>query len=106
MNIQVQQKKTLKMKSDFKSYLRKLLTDNREASREDLETFSRLIDLTLEYRDKLKARTGEILSIEETKMAINIYVVAQETGKLPSNLDSKTRPLIRLWLREIDGRDI
>ncbi len=94
------------MSSDFKRYLRRLLTKNRQATKEDLETFSRLIDLTLEYRDKLKAGTGEILSIEETKMAINIYIVAQETARLPANLDSKTGPLIRLWLKEINGINI
>jgi len=63
----------------------------------------RLIDLTLQYRDRLKAETGEILTVEETKIAIDIFLSGLKTGRIPSRLEGKTAELIKLWMNILKG---
>lgn len=70
---------------------------------EAFAVFGRLIRLTIEYRDKWKAEKGEILTVEETKEALNIYEEALKTKTMPDNISAKIDGLVRLWLREING---
>ena len=66
--------------------------------------FGQLIRLTLEYRDMLAAEKNEILTVAETREAIEAYKIAIETDKIPEGLNEKISGLVKLWLKVINSK--
>lgn len=67
-------------------------------ARDPRGTISILITETVKFRDKLKEETGTILTVEDTRTALDAlqnYLVA---GKLPKNLSSEQKILAQIWI--------
>jgi hypothetical protein len=90
---------------NIKEYLKTVLENNKDISPEAIDIFKKLIDYTIKYRDELKAKTGEILTVGETRQAVDIYLEAVETERLRSGLDPKIDRLVKYWLTEINGAE-
>ncbi len=88
---------------NIKEYFKTVLENNKNISPEAIDIFKKLIDYTIKYRDELKADTGEILTVGDTKQAINIYLEAVQTERLQSSPDPKIDRLVKYWLTEING---
>jgi len=89
---------------DLRRFFGELLFEQGEISSESMAVLGKLIRLTIDYRDKLKSETGEILTVQETKKATIAYVAALRDGVIPEGLDEKIRNLVRLWLKEINKK--
>lgn len=89
---------------DLRRFFAELLRDHGYIPSSAMQTMGKLIRLTVEYRDRWKDEHKEILTVGETREAIEIYLKVLETGKYPKEIASKTDGLIRLWLKEINGR--
>ena len=88
---------------NIKEYFKTVLENNKNISPEAIDIFKKLIDYTIKYRDELKADTGEILTVGDTKQAINIYLETVQTECLQSGPDPKINGLVKYWLTEING---
>ncbi len=91
------------MQDNIKEYFKTVLENNQNISPEVIDILKKLIDYTIKYRDELKADTGEILTVGDTKQAINIYLEAVQTERLQGNPDPKIDRLVKYWLTEING---
>ncbi len=92
------------MEEDIRRYFGELLKQEGEISSEAMEVLGKLIRLTIEFRDDWKKEKNEILTVEDTRGAIEIYFTVIKTGVLPNRLDKKIDRLVRLWLKEINGK--
>ena len=92
------------MEDDIRRYFGELLKQEGEIFPEALEVLGKLIRLTINFRDDWKKEKNEILTVEDTKAAVNIYLTVIKTGLLPNRLDEKIDRLVRLWLKEINGK--
>jgi hypothetical protein len=92
------------MEDDLRRYFGDLMKQEGEIPSEALAVLGKLIRLTTEFRDLWKAETGESLTVEETRAAIEIYLSVIKTGLLPNRLEPKIDRLVRLWLKEINGK--
>jgi len=90
-------------RDDLDKYFEEILANEGYVSAESLDVLKKLINLTLKFRDKLKAETGEILTVGETRRALDVYLKAIKQGRISKNLDSKIEALVRLWIKEING---
>jgi len=89
---------------DLRKYFGKILKDEGYLPSESLAIFGKLIRLTLKYRDSLAAEKKEILTVAETKIGLEAYVKALESGKIQDNLEGKILGLVKLWLKEVNGK--
>ena len=89
---------------DIQEYFNSIFHPDNDVSDGEKEIILKLIDITIKYRDELVRNTGKTLTVEETKMALNIYMNAVNTGKIPANLEKKIANLIRQWFQEISGQ--
>ncbi len=87
---------------DLRRFLGMMLQEAGYLDSEAFATFGHLIRLTIEYRDKWKAEKDEILTVDETKRALEIYESVMRTKVIPDNLDAKIDGLVRLWLKKIN----
>lgn len=93
--------------SDSREELEKIL--NRIFARapkipsDELTTFSKLIKLTLEFRDHWERQYNQILTVGQTREAIDYYAKAINNESLPQIDDKMVRELVKLWLAEING---
>jgi hypothetical protein len=93
------------MKEDkLRKYFGELLQKEGYISSDSMAVLGKLIRVTLEYRDRIVSEKGQTLTVEETRVALDIFQTAVKTEKLPAKLDPKIRELIVLWFREIYGR--
>jgi len=83
-------------------YFGHLMKAEGEIPTEAMVVIGKLIRLTLEYRDRLKKEKNEILTVEETKRAADIYTTVLRAGLIPP-ADDKIINLVIIWLREING---
>jgi len=90
---------------DLNEFFGEFLNEKGQVPPEAAETFRRLINLTLEFRDSWKAETGEILTVGDTRKALDIYLRAMETGRVPSKMKLIIDRLIRFWMKNINGVD-
>jgi len=74
-----------------------------EAQRAE-DIMRQLIRLTIKFRDQWKRNRNETVTVADTKKATIAYIAAVRTGKIPAGLGFKIEELVRLWLREINGR--
>ena len=91
-------------KHDLKRFFGELLKEEKYISSESMAVFGKLIRLTIAFRDRWKAEENEIVTIDDTRRALDVYVTALKEGKLPDDLDKKTTELVKLWLRKINGK--
>ena len=89
---------------DLQRFFGELLKREKYIPTESMAVLGKLIRLTIAFRDRWKAKTGEILTVEETEKALDIYQAVLKNGQLPEGLDTKTAGLVRLWLKEINGK--
>ena len=92
------------MTQDYiKEYFKSVIEKNNEASPEAIDILKKLIDHTIQFRDELKETANVILTVEDTRQAIDIYLEAIQTEKLRGDLDPKIDSLVRYWLIKING---
>jgi len=92
------------MKSeDLKKIIDEIIKEQGQVSPELLRVFEKLTDLTISFRDRWKAEHCEILTVEETRNALTVYMTALRIERMPDNLSEKTAGLVKLWLKEING---
>ncbi|HOZ07793.1 MAG TPA: hypothetical protein PKW75_05860, partial [candidate division Zixibacteria bacterium] len=61
-------------------------------------TVAVLITETVRFRDKLKAETGEILTIEDTRLAVEALQQYLENRTMPSHLTPEQRQLAQIYV--------
>lgn len=89
---------------DLRHYFGEILKDEGYLPSESLAIFGKLIRLTLEYRDSLVAQKNEFLTVAETRVGLEAYTRAVESGRIQDNLEEKILELVKLWLKEINGK--
>jgi hypothetical protein len=89
---------------DLRRFFAELLRDHGYIPTSAMQTMGKLIRLTVEYRDRWKEKHREILTVGETRRAIEIYLRIIEADRYPEEVEPKIDGLIRLWLKEINGR--
>ncbi len=57
-----------------------------------------LITETLKFRDKLKADTGQALTVTDTRAALDALEVYLKTNKLPDDLTPEQNALAQIWI--------
>ena len=87
---------------DLRRFLAGMLLSDHDADSEELAVVGKLIRLTLEYRDRLKAEKSEILTVEDTRLALDVYEQAIKTGKIEPDPGEKIGGLVKLWLQKIN----
>jgi hypothetical protein len=90
---------------NLKRIFSEFLSDGKFIPADAIKTMGQLIRLTLEFRDRLKADTGEIVTVDDTHQALNAYITANKTQSVPDGLNARSEGLLRLWLKEINGVD-
>ena len=85
---------------DVSQLLRRIGEKVGQVDEKSLRMFRLLVTVTLQYRDQLRAQ-GEILTVEETKKALNVFRIVLKTREIPEELESRARELVMLWLQEI-----
>jgi len=92
------------MEDDLRKYFGEIMKQEGDIPSEALTVLGKLIRLTIDFRDKWKAEKNETLTVEETKNAVEIYLNIIKTGMFPNRLEEKIDRLVRLWLKEINGK--
>jgi hypothetical protein len=90
--------------TDLKRFFGELLKEQKYIPSESMEVLGKLIRLTIAFRDRWKAERDDILTVEDTRNALDAYQAVLSGGKLPEGLDEKTIELVRFWLKEINGK--
>lgn len=88
---------------NIQEYFKMVLEQNKNTSVETIDILTKLIDYTIKFRDELKAKTGEILTVGETRQAVDIYLEAVETEHLRTDLEPRIDLLVKYWLTKING---
>jgi len=57
-----------------------------------------LISETVRFRDKLKEETGEILTVADTRNALDALEAYLSKQTLPDNLTPEQKALIQIWI--------
>jgi len=89
-------------KDDLRRFLIEMLLGDHDADSEEFAVVGELIRLTLGYRDRWKIAKDEILTVEDTRRALDIYEQVIKTGEFPTDLDEKIGGLVKLWLKKIN----
>lgn len=89
---------------DLRKYFGEMLKKEGYISTDSLAVLGKLIRLTLEYRDRLVEEKNEILTVEETRKGLDAYMAVLKENRLPEGLDEKIGKLVKLWLKEINGK--
>jgi hypothetical protein len=66
-----------------------------------LEVGNMLIKETVRFRDKLKADTGEILTVGDTRTALEALEEHLDGRELPAKLTPEQRALAQIWIDRI-----
>jgi len=89
---------------DLRKSFGEMLKKEGYISTDSLAVLGKLIRLTLEYRDRLVEEKNEILTVEETRKGLDAYMATLKENRLPEGLDEKIGKLVKLWLKEINGK--
>jgi len=89
-------------KDDLRRFLIEMLLGDHDADSEEFAIVGKLIRLTLDYRDRWKIEKDEILTVEDTRRALDIYEQVIMTGEFPTDSDEKIGGLVKLWLKKIN----
>lgn len=88
---------------EIRKYFGEVMQKHGQIPTEALTVLGKLIRLTIEYRDRLMHDQLEILTVEETKLATQVYTAVLESGKMSLSMNPKILGLVRLWLKEVNG---
>jgi len=88
---------------EIRKYFDELMHKRGPIPTEAMTVLGKLIRLTIEYRDRLIHEKQDTLTVEETKLATEIYTSVLDTGKLLLSIDPKITGLVKLWLKEVNG---
>lgn len=70
-----------------------------ERNKDPRGTVAMLITETIRFRDKLKEDTGEILTVEDTRIALDALEQYLTTGgKLPDTITPEQEALVQIWI--------
>ena len=61
-------------------------------------TISILISETVRFRDKLKENTGEVLTVDDTRKALDALECHLNGQPLPDDLTSEQKTLTQIWI--------
>jgi hypothetical protein len=61
-------------------------------------TVAMLITETVRFRDKLKDETGEVLTVSDTRVALDALEKHLNGDPLPKNLTSEQKTLTQIWV--------
>ncbi len=89
---------------DLRKYFGEMLKKEGYISSDSMAVFGKLIRLTLDYRNRLAKEKGEILTVEETRIGLDAYLIALRENRLPEGFTDKIAGLVRIWLKEINGK--
>jgi len=64
-------------------------------------TISILITETVKFRDKLKEETGTILTVEDTRKALDALQMYMVSGKIPESITPEQKALAQIWIDRI-----
>lgn len=80
----------------------RLLVDTMTGTMHDQETAVRignmLVKETVRFRDKLKQETGEILTVGDTRSALDALVLHLDGKELPRSLTPEQKALAQIWI--------
>ncbi len=62
------------------------------------DVFSKMVTITLHYRDDLKNSTGTILTVADVRAAIGWLIESLHTKRLPETQNTIRLDLLKLWL--------
>ena len=65
------------------------------------QVINMLIRETVKFRNKLKEETGDILTVGDTRVALDALGTQLEGGKLPSEMTPEQRALTQIWIDRI-----
>lgn len=68
------------------------------------DIFAMLVNTTLKYRDQLDAKTGNPLTIGETREALEAFMHVMKEKKFPKDLSERAHDLIVVWLEALKER--
>jgi len=88
---------------NIREYFETVIEKNKNASPEAINILQKLIDHTIDFRDELKEKADVILTVEDTRQAIDIYLEAVRTERLKGDIDPKIDSLVRYWLIKVNG---
>ena len=61
-------------------------------------TVAMLFTETIRFRDKLKEETGEILTVGDTRIALDALEKYLREDEIPTDLTSEQTMLLRIWI--------
>jgi hypothetical protein len=64
-------------------------------------TIAMLISETIRFRDKLKSETGAVLTVEDTRIALDGLEQYLERKKLPDTLTSEQKALAQIYIDRV-----
>ena len=64
-------------------------------------TMAILLSETVKYRDRLKAETGVVLTVDDTRKAINALERYLISDSLPSDITPTQRELAQIWIERL-----
>ncbi len=76
------------------------LEDPSSVSHETKEVFATLAKTTLDYRDKVNKETGMIITVEDTRAALDLFLEFIQTGRAPSSKNQITLDLLKIWVKK------
>lgn len=69
-----------------------------ESEHDPRGTVAMLINETVRFRDKLKDETGQVLTVEDTRVALDALEHFLKEGVLPGSLTSEQRALAQIYV--------
>lgn len=83
---------------NLKLLLQAYFTEMLESSNNPTGTVAMLISETVKFRDQLKSETGEVLTVADTRVALDALEVYLESNSLPKKLTSEQTALTQIWI--------
>ncbi len=89
---------------DIKALFDKMAEHFEGAGDDSREFFSMLVRKALRYRDTLMHSSGEVLTVGETRVALDVFMEVLKSHEMPEGLDKRVHDLVMLWLEELKER--
>ncbi len=89
---------------DIRRFFADVLKEHGLMPTDSMRVMGTLIRLTIDYRDQWLKQTGETLTVDETRQALDIYVRILNGATITEVPNRKIAGLVAIWLREINGR--
>ena len=63
--------------------------------------FGMLVDTALKYRNILLHSSGHVLTVGETRQALDAFMEVLQAHEIPQGLDKRVHDLVIMWFEEI-----